>query len=98
MPIQQTKEFLAQKPVALTQTEEHRIVKRKWWAVILLIAGGIILAGKLPLPLSIPYVLFFFGHGGMLHSFYAKRDIPMVIVNLVWILIDTVGAIRWFGL
>jgi len=85
-------------PSTLTETEEHRIVKRKWWAVSLLIAGGIILAGKLPLPLSIPYILFFFGHGGMLHSFYLKRDMPMVMVNGIWLLIDFIGAIRWFGL
>lgn len=97
MPIRQTKEFLRQKPVTLTETEEHLIVKRKWWAVTLLIIGGIILAGRLPLPLSIPYILFFFGHGGMLHSFYLKRDIPMVIVNFVWLLIDTIGAYRWLG-
>jgi len=98
MPIRQTKEFLTMEPSTLTETEEHRIVKRKWWAVSLLIAGGIILAGKLPLPLSIPYILFFFGHGGMLHSFYLKRDMPMVMVNGIWLLIDFIGAIRWFGL
>lgn len=97
MPLRQTKELLTSNPVTLTQTEEHKIIKRKWWAVSLLIAGGIILAGKLPLPLSIPYVLFFFGHGGMLHSFYLKRDIPMVIVNSVWLVIDMVGTYRWLG-
>lgn len=91
------KHILYAKPKTLTETQEHAIVKRKWWAVFLLIVGGIILAGKLPLPLWIPYVFFFFGHGGMLHSFYNKRDYPMVIVNLVWILIDIVGVIRWFN-
>jgi hypothetical protein len=89
------KDLLYAKPKALTETQEHKIVKRKWWAVILLIIGGIMLAGKLPVPLFIPYVLFFFGHGGMLHSFYEKHDIPMVIVNSVWLLIDLVGIIRW---
>lgn len=97
MPLRQTKELLALEPITLTTTEEHRIIRRKWWAVSLLIVGGVILAGKLPVSLSIPYVLFFFGHAGMLHSFYLKRDIPMVIVNCVWLLIDMIGAIRWFG-
>ena len=96
MPIQQTKEFLAQKPVQLSLTDEHKVVKRKWWAVALLIIGGIVLAGKLPVPLFIPYVFFFFGHGGMLHSFWMKKDIPMVIVNGVWLCIDMLGIIRWF--
>ena len=96
MSIQQTKEFLAQKPVQLSLTDEHKVVKRKWWAVALLIIGGVILAGKLPLPLFIPYVFFFFGHGGMLHSFWNKRDIPMVIVNGVWLCIDILGVVRWF--
>jgi len=89
------KDLLYAKPKTLSETQEHKIVKRKWWAVILLIIGGIILAGKLPVPLFIPYVLFFFGHGGMLHSFYEKHDIPMVIVNSVWLLIDIIGVIRW---
>lgn len=89
------KDLLYAKPKTLTETQEHKIVKRKWWAVILLIIGGIMLAGKLPVPLFIPYVLFFFGHGGMLHSFYEKHDIPMVIVNLVWVLIDMLGMYRW---
>lgn len=89
------KDLLYAKPITLSETQEHRLVKRKWWAVVLLIIGGIILAGRLPLPLWIPYALFFFGHGGMLHSFYNKRDIPMVIVNFVWLLIDITGIIRW---
>ncbi len=89
------KHLLYAKPKTLSETDEHRIVKRKWWAVILLILGGIMLAGKLPVPLFIPYVLFFFGHGGMLHSFYEKHDYPMMIVNGVWILIDLVGIYRW---
>lgn len=90
------KHIIYSKPKSLTDTEEHAIVKRKWWAVMLLIIGGIILAGKLPIPLFIPYVFFFFGHGGMLHSFIKKHDYPMVIVNAVWILIDIIGTIKWF--
>lgn len=90
------KKLIYAQPKTLTQTEEHRIVKRKWWAVLILIAGGILLAGRLPVPMFIPYVLFFFGHAGMFHSFIKKHDIPMIIVNVVWMLIDIVGIIRWF--
>jgi len=90
------KNILFAKPVTLTETEEHIIVKRKWWAVLILIVGGIILAGRIPnIPMWIPYLLFFFGHGGMLHSFFNKKDYPMVIVNAVWILIDITGIVRW---
>lgn len=89
--------LLHHQAVTLTHTDEHRLVKRKWWAVIILITGGLLLAAKAPVPLSIPYIFFFFGHGGMLHSFYIKRDVPMVIVNLVWLGIDIIGAIRWFS-
>ena len=90
------KHILYAKPQTLTETEEHKIVKRKWWAVVLLIIGGIILAGRLPVPLWIPYAFFFFGHGGMLHSFWNKKDYPMVIVNFVWLIIDVIGMMRWF--
>lgn len=97
MPIRKTAEFLAQKPIELTQTGEHRVVRRKWWAVGLLIVGGMALAGRLPVPLWIPYVLLFFGHGGMLHSFWEKRDMSMTMVNAVWLVIDTLGIVRWSG-
>jgi hypothetical protein len=91
------KDLLFAKPKTLTETQEHVIVKRKWWAVVLLIIGGIILAGRVPnIPPFIPYVFFFFGHGGMLHSFFKKHDYPMMCVNGVWLLIDMMGIIRWF--
>lgn len=90
------KHIIFAKPQTLSETEEHKIVKRKWWAVLLLIIGGIILAGRIPnISLWIPYLLFFLGHGGMLHSFFNKKDYPMVIVNAVWLLIDIIGIIRW---
>ena len=41
MPIRKTKEILAIKPVTLTETAEHRIHTRKWWAILILIIGGI---------------------------------------------------------
>jgi hypothetical protein len=54
------------------------------------------LAGRIPnIPPAIPYIFFFFGHGGMLHSFWKKHDYPMGIVNLAWLLIDIIGMIRW---
>jgi hypothetical protein len=90
------KHILYAKPKTLSETDEHKIVKRKWWAVFLLVIGGIMLAGRVPnIPPSVPYALFFFGHGGMLHSFWNKHDYPMVIVNATWLLIDIIGVIRW---
>ena len=97
MPIRKTKEFLAIKPVELTETGEHRIHRRKWWAILILILGGIMLAGKLPVPYSLSYALLLFGHLGMLHTFYDKRDIPMMVVNGVWVIIDMIGMYRWFN-
>jgi hypothetical protein len=91
------KKYLLAKPISLTETQEHLIVQRKWWAVLILIVGGIMLAGRLPVPMALPYVFFFFGHGGMFHSFFKKRDYPMVIVNGTWMLIDIIGMIRWFS-
>ena len=97
MPICKTKELLSIKPVELTETAEHRIHQRKWWAILILIVGGVMLAGKLPVPYSLAYLLLLFGHLGMLHTFYDKRDIPMVVVNAVWVVIDSVGMYRWFN-
>jgi len=33
-----------------------------------------------------------------LHSFWEKRDYPMVIVNLVWLGVDALGFIRWWNM
>ena len=96
MPIKQAKKLLNVKPVSLSDTEEHRIHQRKWWAISILVIGGIMLAAKLPIPFFIAYILLFFGHAGMFHSFWDKRDVPMMVVNLVWMIIDFVGMIRWF--
>ena len=97
MPIRKTQELLAIKPVTLTDTGEHRIHRRKWWAITILILGGIMLAGKLPVPYSLAYGLLLLGHLGMLHTFYDKRDVPMMVVNGVWVLIDMIGMYRWFN-
>lgn len=91
------KHIIYAKPKTLTETEEHVIVKRKWWAVFLLITGGIMLAGRFDIPAYIPYIFFFFGHAGMFHSFWKKHDYPMVMVNGIWLIIDIVGCIRWFS-
>jgi len=52
MSISKTKELLGMKPIELTDTAEHRIHTRKWWAILILIIGGVMLAGKLPVPYS----------------------------------------------
>lgn len=53
------KKLIYAQPKTLSQTEEHRIVKRKWWAVLILIAGGILLAGRLPVPMFLPMCFSF---------------------------------------
>lgn len=97
MPIRKTQELLAIKPVTLTDTGEHRIHRRKWWAILILIVGGVMLAGKLSVPYTLAYLLLLLGHLGMLHTFYDKRDVPMIMVNAVWVLIDMIGMYRWFN-
>lgn len=90
------KKLLFTKPITLSDTAEHRIHTRKWWAILILVAGGLLLAGRVSVPMSLSYTLLFFGHAGMLHSFWEKKDNPMVLVNLVWLIIDAVGMYRWF--
>lgn len=91
------KHFLNLKPVTLTDTEEHKIHTRKWWAVIILVLGGLLLAGRAPVPMTFSYFLLFFGHAGMLHQMYKKRDMPLFIINVIWCGIDLLGMYRWWG-
>ena len=89
--------FLHVTPKTLTETAEHRIHTRKWMAVVILVVGGLLLASKAPIPMSISYFLLFFGHAGMLHQMYLKQDHPLLLVNIIWCGIDMLGMIRWWG-
>ena len=89
--------FLNLKPISLTDTAEHRIHQRKWLAVVILVLGGLLLAGRAPVPMAFSYFLLFFGHAGMLHQMYLKRDVPLLLINIIWCAIDVLGMVRWWG-
>jgi hypothetical protein len=89
--------FFHLQPISLTETAEHRIHQRKWAAVVILVIGGLLLAGRAPIPMTFSYFLLFFGHAGMLHQMYLKRDVPLFLVNIIWCLIDALGMVRWWG-
>ena len=89
--------ILTQKPVVLTDTAEHRIHQRKWLAVVILVLGGLLLAGRAPVPMAFSYFLLFFGHAGMLHQMFLKRDVPLLLINAIWCGIDLLGMYRWWG-
>lgn len=91
--------FLANiRPTTLSDTTEHKIHQRKWFAVILLILGGVLLAGRVSVvPMTISYMLLFLGHAGMFHQMYLKRDVPLSLVNVIWLLVDVMGMYRWWG-
>ena len=40
------KKLLFTKPITLSDTAEHRIHTRKWWAILILIVGGLVLSGE----------------------------------------------------
>jgi hypothetical protein len=89
--------FLQLQPISLSHTQEHRIHQRKWVAVVILVIGGLLLAGRAPVPMAFSYFLLFFGHAGMLHQMYLKRDVPLFIINIIWCGIDVLGMMRWWG-
>jgi len=89
--------FLQMRPIHLTETAEHRIHNRKWLAVVILVLGGLLLAGRAPVPMAFSYFLLFFGHLGMLHQMYLKRDVPLLLINCIWCGIDMLGMYRWWG-
>ena len=47
--------------------------------------------------MAFSYFLLFFGHAGMLHQMYLKRDVPLLLINLIWCGIDVLGMVRWWG-
>lgn len=89
--------FLRLQPISLSETAEHRIHQRKWTAVVILVLGGVLLASRAPVPMSLSYCLLLFGHLGMVHQMYLKQDVPLLVVNIIWVLIDGLGMHRWWG-
>jgi hypothetical protein len=89
--------FLNVQPISLSETAEHRIHQRKWLAVVILVIGGVLLASRAPVPMTLSYLLLFFGHLGMLHQMYLKQDVPLFIVNVIWCGVDVLGMYRWWG-
>jgi hypothetical protein len=89
--------FLSLQPISLSHTAEHRIHQRKWAAVVILVIGGLLLASRAPVPMSFSYFLLFFGHAGMVHQMYLKRDVPLFIVNIIWLGVDALGMVRWWN-
>lgn len=89
--------FLHLHPISLSNTQEHQIHQRKWAAVIILVIGGLLLASRAPIPMAFSYSLLFFGHAGMMHQMYLKHDIPLFIVNIIWLGVDVLGMMRWWG-
>ena len=84
-------------PRTLSETAEHRIHTRKWGAVVILVLGGLLLASRAPVPMAFSYFLLFFGHAGMMHQMYLKRDVPLFLINIIWCGIDVLGMVRWWG-
>ena len=89
--------FLRLHPISLSETAEHRIHQRKWTAVVILVIGGLLLASRAPVPMSFSYFLLLFGHLGMVHQMYLKKDAPLLAVNIIWVIVDVLGVIRWWG-
>lgn len=89
--------FLHLQPISLTETLEHRVHQRKWLAVMILVLGGVLLASRAPVPMSFSYFLLLFGHLGMVHQMYLKKDAPLLAVNIIWVIVDVLGVIRWWG-
>jgi hypothetical protein len=89
--------FLQLRPISLSHTAEHRIHQRKWVAVMILVVGGLLLASRAPVPMTFSYFLLFFGHAGMVHQMYLKQDVPLFIVNIIWLGVDALGMVRWWN-
>lgn len=64
---------------------------------MLLVLGGVLLASRAAVPMSFSYLLLLLGHLGMLHQMYLKHDVPLFVVNIIWVFIDILGIYRWWG-
>jgi hypothetical protein len=66
----------------------------KWLSVIITILAALTISLKLTSILT-SYILFIIGHIAMFFVLLKDRDWSLVTMNLIWVIIDIIGIIKW---
>jgi len=72
--------------------DKHKMVK--WFSVIITIIAALTISLRIT-EIVVSYYIFLFGHLTMSYILYRDRDWSLFFMNLVWVIIDVIGIIKW---
>lgn len=66
----------------------------KWFSVIITIIAALTISLRIT-EIVASYYIFLLGHLTMSYILYRDRDWSLFFMNLVWVVIDVIGIIKW---
>lgn len=66
----------------------------KWLTTLFLVSGAVIVALNIP-ESKWGFIAFLIGHIILIYCFIKERDIPLLVQNVMFLLIDIVGIFYW---
>jgi len=72
--------------------DKHKMVK--WFSVIITIIAALTISLRIT-EIVASYYIFLLGHLTMSYILYRDRDWSLFFMNLVWVVIDVIGIIKW---
>ena len=70
----------------------HKMVK--WLSVIITIIAALTISLRVT-EIVFSYYIFLIGHISMTYILYKEKDWSLLFMNLVWVVIDVIGIIKW---
>jgi hypothetical protein len=72
--------------------DKHKMVK--WFSVVITIIAALTISLRIT-EIVTSYYMFLLGHLTMSYILYRDRDWSLFFMNLVWVVIDVIGIIKW---
>ena len=73
--------------------DKHKMIK--WFSVIITIIAALTISLRIT-EIVASYYIFLVGHLTMSYILYKDKDWSLFFMNLVWVVIDIIGIIKWF--
>ena len=72
--------------------DKHKMMK--WFSVIITIIAALTISLRIT-EIVASYYIFLVGHLTMSYILYRDKDWSLFFMNLVWVVIDVIGIIKW---
>jgi nicotinamide riboside transporter PnuC len=66
----------------------------KWISVVITIIAALSISLRMT-NIVISYYIFLVGHTIMAYILYKEKDWSLFFMNMVWVLIDVIGIVKW---